>query len=121
MKQVSTEELIKNYYEQKNADIDTEGLLKKLKPVVQIKCKELKDKKENWFETLIFTLTCIVTFVMGIFFLFPEVIDYTDTVIQFLIVGFIAGFVLITIDIVATGLMTKGKYNKNIKLRGNLL
>ena len=120
MKQARTEDLIKNYFEETSVDIDTDLLLNKLRPAIQIKCKELKDKKENYFETLIFTLTCIVSFVMGIFFLFPEVIDYTDTVIQFLIVGFITGFMLIAIDIVATGLMPKYMDNKNIKLRGNL-
>ena len=121
MKHDNTEEMVKKYFETANEEINTSELIDKLKPIISNKCKILSSKKENYVETVIFVLSCIGAFLTGVFVLFPEIIDYTDIIIQFFILGLVTIFILVAINLVITSLLPRYLDNKNINLRGKLL
>lgn len=121
MKRDNTKKLVKDFFETSTSDIDTDKLIKKLQPVISKKCSSLKSKSENYFETVVFTLSCIGAFLTGIFLLFPELIDYTDIIIQFFVLVFATVFVIVAINLIAKNLLPKYLDNKDIKLRGKLL
>jgi hypothetical protein len=72
-------------------------------------------------ETVTFALSCIAVFTIGVLILFPEVIDYTDTIVKFFIIGLATTFALLGINLFVKGLLPNYISNNNIKLKGRLL
>lgn len=121
MKHKNIEELVKDYYVETKMDLNTDELIHSLKPDIANKCRTIKMKRKDYIETVTFALICTAAFLTGIFVLFPEIIDFTDTIIQFLIVGLATAFVLLGINLFVKGLLPSPLVNKNINLKGRLL
>lgn len=119
MKPNNLEEAVYNYFEKEN-NLNTDELISRLKPVITQKCEKINSDKKDYLGFMIFALCCVATFVGGIIVLFPEMIDFTDTIMQFVILGLATVFTLAAINLVIRSLLPNSINNSNIKLRGKL-
>lgn len=100
---------------------DTNKMLISLKPTIKHKCETIKTKKNSLTETLIFGISEVIVLIIGLFILFPELIDYTSEYAQIIVFTFLTGLILIGIYFIVNELRaTPMMKNNRTRLRGNL-
>lgn len=113
-------ELMQRYFNENTEVPNTRELLRKLNPAIVHKCTKIKEKKESYLESVVFILGCILVLLFGTVLLFPNMIDYSNEVIQFALPAFAGGLLLTAINFTVRGLVNSIE-NENLKLRGKLL
>lgn len=114
------EEMVQRYFDENFEDPNTKELLRKLNSVIVHKCTTIKEKNKSYLETTVFILGCMIALLVGTALLFPDLIDYSNEVIQFALPALAGGLLLAAINLTVRGL-TNGMENEDIKLRGKLL
>lgn len=112
--------LAKCYSEKIITEQDNKILLNTLRPIIEQKCNIIKSNKKDMNEKISFGLICITVFLVGVFLLFGDLIDYTDEILQFAILGVITAMLLAGINLVINS-FKNNTINNNINLRGKLL
>lgn len=114
------EELVQRYFDENIEAPDTKELLRKLNPVIVHKCTSIKEKKKSHLETAVFVFGCILALLVGTVLLFPDLIDYGNEIIQFVLPASAGGLLLIAINLTIRGLANNME-NQSLKLRERLL
>jgi len=110
------EEMIKNHFYNVEP-VDTELLMQKLKPVILHKCEDIKRQQNNVTQTVLFFLGCIVVLFIGSLVLFPDYIDYTSEIVEFVGVSLTIGIFSTFVYLISKAIMSENSNDREIKLR----
>ena len=119
MKHDEIKEMVKSHFDI-SKPVDTESLLEKLKPMILHKCIEIKKEKKDFAQTAIFALCCVLTMFGGGLMLFPDYIDYTNELVQFIGLGLTIGFLSTLVFFIIKALLSNVSTDREMKLRGKL-
>lgn len=114
------QELIKNHFDNAQT-VDTEVLMKKLRPVVLHKCEQIKRRQNNLTQTVLFFLGCLVVLFIGSLVLFPDYIDYTSEIVEFAGISLTIGIFSTFVYLIFKELMAGNLNNRELKLKGRVI
>jgi len=114
------QELIINHF-YNSEQVNTEALLQKIRPVVLHKCEEIKKQQNNITQTVIFIISCVLVMFIGVLILFPDYIDYSSELIEFVGVGLTIGIFCTLVFLVFRAIITSTLNNKEMKFRERMI
>lgn len=120
MKQDELRNTVQSYFNNTDS-INTELLIKKLKPVIKVKCDAIRKEKKDSIQASIFTFFCILALFIGFLILFPDYIDYSNELLQFTTLVLVIGFFAALVFLLTKALFVNKPDRKDAKLRGRLL